>query len=149
MTMTDWNKEAEQIGSSNFWKPETGQYKLKFLNDGQPTTFEDKRSGRITEQVDFAAEVEGQEKIWTVTRARKVNSLYGQLVLLGRRHGAISGKELTLFVKFDKSNNKREYTIQEALGLIENWDEKHANGIRQKKEPSAASDGSFFAEQGF
>ena len=25
--MRDWNKEAEQLGSSNFWKPQTGQYK--------------------------------------------------------------------------------------------------------------------------
>ena len=136
--MTDWNKEAEQIGSSNFWKPETGQYKVKFLNDGQPTTFEDKRSGRITEQVDFAVEVEGREKMWTVTKARTVNSLYGQIVLLGRHHGAVSEKEFTLFVKFDKPNNKREYTIQEALPLIETWNTRQGQGNEGKEEPQGS-----------
>ena len=36
IAMTDWNKEAEQLGSSNFWKPETGQYRVKFLDNGMP-----------------------------------------------------------------------------------------------------------------
>ena len=122
--MTDWNKEAEQLGSSNFWKPETGQYKVKFLDDGTPSTYEDKNSGRVTEQLNFKVEVNDEEKLWTVTKARTVNSLYGQITLLGRYHGNLSSKEFTLFVKYDRPNNKREYTIQEALLLIEEWNKK-------------------------
>lgn len=122
--MTDWNKEAEQLGSSNFWKPETGQYKVKFLDDGTPSTYEDKNSGRVTEQLNFKVEVNGEEKLWTVTKARTVNSLYGQVTLLGRYHGSLSSKEITLLVKYDRPNNKREYTIQEALVLIEEWNKK-------------------------
>jgi hypothetical protein len=33
--MTDWNKEAEQPGTSHFWKPEKGQYRVKFLDEGK------------------------------------------------------------------------------------------------------------------
>lgn len=122
--MTDWNKEAEQLGSTNFWKPQTGQHRVKFLDDGTPATYEDKNSGRITEQLNFRVEIEGEEKDWTVTKARTVNSLYGQIALLGRYHGSLVGKTITLLVKFDQQNNKREYTVQEALELITEYNQQ-------------------------
>ncbi len=116
--MTDWEKEAGKIGSSNFWKPETGTHKVKFLDDGTPTVYKgsDKRE---TEQLTFKVLVNGEPKDWSVTKAMTVNSLYGQIALLGRFHGSLAGKEMTLLVKFDQKNDKREYTVQEALPLID------------------------------
>jgi len=135
--MTDWKKEAEQLGSSNFWKPQTGQYKVKFLDDGTPSTYEDKNSGRVTEQLNFKVEIDGEEKEWTVTKARTVNSLYGQIALLGRYHGSLVEKTITLLVKFDQQNNKREYTVQEALDLITEYNQqrKPKRGNEIKEEP--------------
>ena len=129
--MTDWNKEAEQLGTSHFWKPETGQYRVKFLDEGKPSVYEDRKSGKIAEQINFRVEVDGQEKEWTVTKARTINSLYGQIALLGRYHGGLTDKTITLLVKFDRKNNKREYTVQEALPLIDEWNKQQ----EEKTEP--------------
>jgi hypothetical protein len=137
--MTDWNKEAEQLGSSNFWKPQTGQYTVKFLDDGTPSTYEDKNSGRVTEQLNFKVEIDGEEKEWTVTKARTVNSLYGQIALLGRYHGSLVEKTITLLVKFDQQNNKREYTVQEALDLITEYNQQREpkkQAKTKKEEPT-------------
>ena len=122
--MTDWNKEANALGTSNFWKPESGTYKVKFLDDGRPATYKDQKTGRETEQVDFKVEMGGEEKVWTVTKARTVNSLYGQIALVGRHQGSLAEKEITLLVKYDQKNNKREYTVQEALPLIDEWNKR-------------------------
>jgi len=94
---------------------------VKFLDDGTPSTYEDKHFRRVTEQPNFKVEVDGEEKLFTVTKARAVNSLYGQITFLGRYHGSLSGKQFILLVKYDRPNNKREYTIQEGLLLIEEW----------------------------
>ena len=126
--MTDWNQEAEAIGSSDFWKPDTGQYKVKFLDNGTPTEYEGKP------QMEFKVEVNGEGKLWTITKAKTVNSLWGQLVLVARYHGTLENKEITLFVKFDQANNKREYTIQEALPLIDEWNKQQEQKKNQPKE---------------
>ena len=122
--MTNWEKEAGDLGTSVFWKPETGVHKVKFLDDGTPKIYKDKNTGEENEQTNFKALVNGEEKEWTVTKARTVNSLYGQIALIGRYHGSLVGKEITLLVKFDQKNNKREYTVQEALPLIDEWNKK-------------------------
>ena len=132
--MTDWNEETEQLGSGNFWKPETGNHKVRFLDDGRPSHYRDPQ-GRVTDQINFKIKVNGEEKIWTVTKARTVNSLYGQIVLMGKFHGNLEGKEITLLVKFDHFNNKREYTVQEALPLIAEWS-------KQKKGETHSGQGS-------
>jgi len=139
--MTDWNKEAELLGSTNFWKPQTGQYSVKFLNDGTPSTYEDKNSGKVTGQLNFKIEIEDELKEWTVTKARTVNSLYGQIALLGRYHGSLVGKTITLLVKFDQQNNKREYTVQEALNLITEYNEKKVSK-KMSKTKAGESEGS-------
>ena len=118
--MTDWNKETEILGTSNFWKPETGSHKVHFLDNGNPTQYKDPQ-GRVTDQMNFKIKVDGEQKLWTMTKAKTVNSLYGQIVLLGKYHGSLEGKEITLLVKFDHLNNKREYTVEEALPLIDEW----------------------------
>jgi len=56
--MTDWNKEAEQLGTTHFWKPETGQYRVKFLDEGKPSLYEDRKSGKIAEQINFRVKAE-------------------------------------------------------------------------------------------
>ena len=139
--MTDWNKEADLLGSTNFWKPQTGQYSVKFLNDGTPSTYEDKNSGKVTEQLNFKIEIKDELEEWTVTKARTVNSLYGQIALLGRYHGSLVGKTITLLVKFDQQNNKREYTVQEALNLITEYNEKKVSK-KMSKTKAGESEGS-------
>ena len=122
--MTDWNSEADALGTSNFWKPESGSHKVTFKDDGEPSTYTDPK-GRVTDQMNFEIEVGGEEKTWTVTKAKTVNSLFGQISLIGQQHGSLEGKTITLLVKFDKQNNKREYTIEEALPLIDEWNRNH------------------------
>jgi hypothetical protein len=133
--MTDWNKETEQLGSSNFWKPDTGSHKVLFLDNGRPSHYRDAQ-GRVTDQMTFKIQVAGEDKIWTVTKAKTVNSLFGQIVLIGKYHGNLEGKQITLLVKFDKANNKREYTVQEALPLMEEWNKQHR---KHKETASGAS----------
>ncbi len=127
--MTDWNQEAENLGGS-FWKPNSGTHKVKFLDNGTDTIYTNPK-GNETPQKEFKIETDGEEKIWTVTKAKTVNSLWGQIVLVGRYHGTLENKEITLLVKYDEANNKREYTIQEALPLMNQWE--------KKKEPEKGS----------
>ena len=139
--MTDWNKETELLGSSNFWKPETGSHIVLFLDNGRPSQYRDAQ-GRVTDQVNFKIKVGGDEKVWTVTKARTVNSLFGQIALIGNYHGTMEGKEITLLVKFDQLNNKREYTVQEALPLIEGWNkqqEKNKTGRKGSPQENSTS----------
>ena len=111
---------------------------MKFLDNGTSSKYEDKNSGRITEQLNFKVEVEGKEKVWTVTKARTVNSLYGQIALLGSYHGNLAGNEFTLLVKYDRPNNKREYTVQEALPFIEEWNKQGQKTEIKEEEPQAS-----------
>jgi hypothetical protein len=139
IAMTDWNKETEQLGSSNFWKPDTGSHKVLFLDNGRPSQYRDAQ-GRVTDQVNFKIEVDEDEKIWTVTKAKTVNSLYGQIALLGRYHGSLEGKTITLLVKFDRPNNKREYTVKEALPLIEEWNTKSSKNKKESPDGDSVID---------
>ena len=130
--MTDWNKETEILGSTNFWKPETGSHEVQFLDNGNPSQYRDSQ-GRVTDQMNFKISVDGEQKLWTMTKAKTVNSLYGQIVLLGKYHGSLEGKQITLLVKYDRQNNKREYTVQEALTLIDEWNTQKKTGKSKNK----------------
>ena len=72
-----------------------------------------------------------------MTKARTVNSLYRQIALLGKYHGSLVGKTITLLVKFDQQNNKREYTVQEALELITEYNQQNV----PKKQTEAKAEG--------
>lgn len=130
--MTDWNKETELLGSTNFWKPETGSHKVHFLDDGKETQYRDPH-GRVTDQMNFKIRVDGEQKLWTMTRAKTVNSLFGQIALIGKYHIDLTGKDITLLVKFDQLNNKREYTVEEALPLIDEWNAQKKTGKSKNK----------------
>ena len=106
---------------------------MQFLDNGNPTQYRDPQ-GRVTDQLNFKISVDGEQKLWTMTKAKTVNSLYGQIVLLGNYHGSLEGKEITLLVKFDRQNNKREYTVQEALPLIDEWNTEKKNGKAKNKD---------------
>jgi len=131
--MTDWNGETENLGVSNFWKPDAGQHSVKFLNDGEPSSYEDPKTGDKTPQTLFKIEVDGEEKDWSVTKAKTVNSLHGQIALMGKYHGNLTNKTITLLVKFDQSTNKRDYTIQEAMPLMKEYNELQKKKGAEKK----------------
>ena len=113
MSERNWNteiKNLEQSEQQEFWKPEEGEYSIKFLDDGTQRQFVWEEQ-EIT-KVDFKVEIDKKEYIWSVTKGRTTTSLYGQIALIGSEYGSLVGKTITLFVKGKKM--QRQYFVKEA-----------------------------------
>jgi hypothetical protein len=138
----DWNKEAEALGTSDFLKfTESGRFSVKFLSDGEPDQYEDPKTGKITPQHVFDVEFDGKELKRSMGKGRTTGSEWGQLVLLGRYHGSLTGKTFTYIVKYNAAEKKGDYTIEEALPLIKKHeDEQGTSKIEQPKPATPPAD---------
>jgi hypothetical protein len=121
-----WKDEVNKLkerGDSTFWKPKPGQYQVKFFDEGVDGTFV--WEGKTISTVNFGVEVKtlhasGKvntiEKLsWTVTRGVTKNSLFGQLSLVGKLYGKLSGNTLTVIVRGE--GKETNYTVLEAVPL--------------------------------
>jgi len=111
----DYQKELEktQEGGS-YWKPKTGQFKVKSLTELEPTDpFIKKRSDgteEVNEQYKLKILVNEEEKIWTFGRGQTPASTYGQIIDLAVKKGkTLVNVEFTVVVKNDGTKN--DYTI--------------------------------------
>jgi len=112
----DWNNEKESLQkATKWWKPTTGQHKVKFLNDGTEHDFE--WDNKIVKKVNFEIEVGGKRYGWGVTKGPTINSLYGQLTCIGVDKGTLVEQEITLIVK--GKGKETNYTVLEALELMD------------------------------
>jgi len=134
----DYGNRADTLGTSDFFKPETGNYILTFLGEGKPrmgTFNKGEPNERTVAQLEFPVKVDNQEYTWTVTEAKAFNSLYGQIMLLGRFHGSLEGKAIHMTVQGD--GKKRVYMIQEATDLVKKAeDARKAKLEAQKSQPA-------------
>jgi len=131
----DYTDRADNLGTREFFKPKTGNYIVTFLGEGKPTmgTFnKGEPNERTVPQLEFRIKIDGQEYTWTVTEAKAFNSLYGQIILLGRYHGSLEGKTIHMTVQGD--GKKRVYMIQEATELVAKAGEDRKNKTEQPKE---------------
>lgn len=108
-----WSNEAEKLGQSDWFNPDTGSTEITFLNEGknETRTYEgEKRPVRV-----FNVEVEGKELKWSVTRGRSESSLYGQLVKVGADSNGLTDVTITLIRQ--GTGTDTQYTVQEAADL--------------------------------
>ena len=110
----DWKKEKEDLMQGKWWKPSTGQHKIKFLSNGEE--FETIWEEKTLKKVRFDIEVAKEMYFWGVTKGITENSLYGQIVLLGENRGSLIDGEINLVVK--GSGKDTSYVILEALPLM-------------------------------
>ena len=111
----DYQKELEKTQEGgNYWKPKTGQFKVKSLTELEPTDpFIKKRSDgteEVNEQYKLKILVNEEEKIWTFGRGQTPASTYGQIIDLAVKKGkTLVNVEFTVVVKNDGTKN--DYTI--------------------------------------
>ncbi len=121
-----WYDEDIRLGGT-WWKPESGKHLVTLLNEGvkKPTVFKDKKTGeeKPTNQVSFKISVKKEIWDWDITYAKTEQSLFGQMLLLARHWGSLTGKNITLIVKASKT--KKEFTIEEALPLMKKTPESN------------------------
>ena len=118
----DYNKLCDDLEShQNEWfKPTAGTYKCLIVEEPKSVTKTfhqgtDKEETR--NMLSIKMEVEGKGLVqWDVGVTKGFSSAYGQLVLLGKKHGTLCGAPFTLMVK--RSNDKNDYTIIESLPLM-------------------------------
>jgi len=131
------NNELMQMANTpkgDWFSPKAGTYQITVLKE---PTKEDIRIAKFdddsVEQVILNIKVKGAEgeKLWSVTKGKTSNSLWGQLCLFAKyeNNGKFSGKEFQLIVKGEgKSKN---YTVYESLKHTEKFkdDFKNEKGV--------------------
>ena len=115
----NYEEETNKLNTgANVFKPEAGKYQIVILGEPEETEYVNEESGERTPQIRMGIEVNGEQKNWYVSRGKTYNSVFGQLMLIGKSKGKLNGEKITLLVK--RSNKKNEYTIVEALNLMPN-----------------------------
>ena len=121
-----WKDEVAKLkerDDSQYWKPKPGQYQVKFFDEGVDGIFA--WEGKDIPKVNFIVEVKtlhasGKvntiEKLsWNVTKGVTKNSLFGQISLVGKLYGKLSGNTVNLIVRGEGKDTN--YTILEAVPL--------------------------------
>lgn len=105
-------KVKEYIGG--WFKPSSGKYKIKFLEEPKPVTKEIK--DKVVDQIETEIELNNQNTNWSITKGKGVRSLYGQLMLVAEDRGKLKDETINLIVK--GSGQDIDYTVTEAIDLI-------------------------------
>lgn len=113
----DYQKEFKRLQEgSSYWKPKSGQFRVKALSEIEETTPYEKKDqdGKIIEsnpQRKITIEVDGEKRVWTFGEGQTIASTNGQLVELAikKHNGTLLGKEFTVAIKND--GRKNDYTI--------------------------------------
>ena len=127
----DWKKETENLGTgTDFLKLTGGTHKVTFLDEGEEktVTYDDKTRLKVF----FRVSVEKVEHTWTITKGVTLNSLWGQVTLIAKKLGGLTGKTITVIVKGEGKNT--DYTVLEAVDLIKaEIDERKAKKVSTEK----------------
>jgi len=111
----DYQEELKKIQEGgNYWKPKSGQFKVKALSElEEAEPYIKKRDGQEDEvhpQSKISILVDGEEKTWTFGKGKTPASTYGQLIELATKHAnALTNVEFSVVVKNDGTKN--DYTI--------------------------------------
>lgn len=113
----DYQEKLKKLQEgSNYWKPKTGQFKVKSLTEleeAEPFIRKSSEEGKPDEespQFKLQCLIDGEEKTWTFGKGITPLSTYGQLVELATKHdNTLIDVEFSVVVKSD--GNKNDYTI--------------------------------------
>lgn len=112
----DYQKELKRIEEGgNYWKPKSGQFKVKALTELESTDpfvkkGKEGQSNEVHEQAKIKLLIGSEEKVWTFGIGMTLASTYGQLVALAsKNNNKLTGLEFTIVVKNDGTKN--DYTI--------------------------------------
>lgn len=113
----DWNKEKEKVGKSTYLQLEAGSHQVLFLDDGNELekTFpkEDGKGEQKKQVVEFNVEYLKERYLFSVTKTYGLTSAYGQLCILGGKHGTLAGRMLNILVA--GKGKQKQYTFPEAI----------------------------------
>jgi len=122
-------EELTQPSNSDitWWTPQPGQYKVTFLEDFEPYTVT-MQDGSTSERIRARIKVDGKEYMWGMRKAKTVNSLYGQIVELGKAWGSLKDTTVTVIVTFRNIQGRqaRIWTIVEAQAVIAKMQQSQA-----------------------
>lgn len=118
----DYGQEFEKMKESSeglIFKPELGVNKVQIVSEGEETFFED-MDGTKTPQIKFKVVYKKEEKDWYVGIGKTTESLYGQLMALGKYKGKLEGETITLMANKTKRGEKEvnSYTVVEAVEIL-------------------------------
>jgi len=111
----DYQNELKRLQEGgNYWKPKSGQFKVKSLTEleaTEPYKKTDKEGNvEIHDQFKLKILIDGEEKTWTFGKGATPASTYGQLVHLATtKNGSLKDVEFNVIVKYDGTKN--DYTI--------------------------------------
>ena len=115
----DYQNELKRLKEgSNYWKPKSGQFKVKALSELEDTNPFVKQinlpDGTVSEEVHpqamISISIAGEEKTWTFGKGKTPASTFGQLIELATKHAnQLTGVEFSVVVKNDGTKN--DYTI--------------------------------------
>jgi hypothetical protein len=118
----DYNKEVTRLESSQFldwFKAQAGQYSLTILEEPEEVERVFTKDGVTETKQLLSLKIRTHDNLdyqWDIGKGVSFNSVYGQLMLLGKKFGKLKGVTFTLLVK--RARDKNEYTIPEAIPLI-------------------------------
>lgn len=125
---------------NTYFKPEEGVHTIVFLEDlkepVEKTISIDGKDKKIF-QSDVLIEFNKERKVWSITKAETHNSLWGQLLLIGKHKGSLVGESVTIMVK--GQGKSRDYTITEAVKL-----RQQQAKLAEWKKSSTGNKGSLF-----
>jgi len=115
----NYEEEAGKLnqGSATF-KPTVGVHKIILMAEPQPDEYIDNETGKITPQIKLKVRIGDEELDWFVGVGKTTQSVYGQLMVLGKAKGKLQGETITLVVNKTKNKNGEErnaYTITESV----------------------------------
>lgn len=113
----DWDKEKEKVGKSAYLQLEAGSHQVLFLDEGNEIEKnfprEDGKGQQKKQVVEFNVEYLKEKYLFSVTKTYGLTSAYGQLCILGGKHGSLAGKMLSVLVA--GKGKQKQYTFPEAL----------------------------------
>lgn len=106
-------REASEFERREPLRLGAGAHEVMVIKEGREitTTFEDKEIEKVVFDVDY----DGKTYAWFVTKGSTTDSLFGQMVKVGKLHGGLAGKKLKIMVA-GQGKNKR-YQLMELDGV--------------------------------
>ena len=114
----NYNEEVEKLGDKArgyedkpWFDPKPGRHKVHIVEVGQE--FETEFEGKRILKRYFGIEVNNEPMSWSVPKGKTPASLYGQLMVAGKRLAGLENKDLDLIVTTD--GKKRNYVVEQAI----------------------------------
>ena len=113
----NYEKEYETVTNNvSTFKAEVGSYTFEVLEEPIETEYVDDE-GNKTPQIKMLIKVKDRKYNFFISKGSTTESLYGQLIVIGRHYGGLKGRLIQMFVKQGK--DRKSYTLPDALNLMQ------------------------------